>query len=121
MNSTGGEGYAREMIDLFLKDDLFVYLVNCANERADQYILENCDIEETSRVREWRPVSVDEMKKIFGITLLMGILKKPKIQDYWSTESLIETPIFASKECLELKRPIHLNFEIFAVQLLSNR
>ena len=104
MKSTNGEDYAREMMDLFLKYDLLVYIVNCTNERAEQFIRDNCDIDESSRVLDWRPVTVDEMKKFIGITLLMGIIKKPKIQDYWSTDSLIETPIFSSKECLSRDR-----------------
>ena len=34
----------------------------------------------------------------------MGVIKKPKIQDYWSTDALFQTPIFSSKECLSRDR-----------------
>ena len=34
----------------------------------------------------------------------MGVLKKPKIQDYWSTDDLFHTPIFSTKECLSRDR-----------------
>ena len=35
------------------------------------------------------------MKKFLGIILLMGLVKKSEIRDYWSKDPLIETPIFS--------------------------
>ncbi|XP_046837222.1 piggyBac transposable element-derived protein 4-like [Vespa crabro] len=35
-----------------------------------------------------------ELKKWFGLTILMGIVKIPRIEDYWATNPFLETPIF---------------------------
>ncbi|XP_046835606.1 uncharacterized protein LOC124431580 [Vespa crabro] len=39
-------------------------------------------------------VTAVELKKWFGLIILMEIVKKPRIEDYWSTNPLLETPIF---------------------------
>ena len=35
------------------------------------------------------------MKKFFGLVILMGIIHKPNLPMYWSTDSLYHTPIFS--------------------------
>ena len=35
-----------------------------------------------------------ELWKFFGLHLLMGLLWKPTIKDYWATDPLMRTPIF---------------------------
>ena len=34
------------------------------------------------------------MKKFIGLLLAMGIVKKPHIEDYWSTDPILSTPVF---------------------------
>ena len=38
--------------------------------------------------------SASEFWNMFALTTLMGIIKKPSYKDYWSTNCLMETPIF---------------------------
>jgi hypothetical protein len=42
----------------------------------------------------WIPTSKDEMKLLFGILLLQGIVQKPKMGDYLSRNRLLETHTF---------------------------
>ena len=43
---------------------------------------------------EWKETSPDEIELFLGAILLMGHIHKDKIHDYWSTNELIETPMF---------------------------
>lgn len=42
----------------------------------------------------WRDTTADEMYLFFATILLMGLIRKNKIHDYWSTNPLLSTPIF---------------------------
>ncbi|XP_064635785.1 piggyBac transposable element-derived protein 4-like [Lineus longissimus] len=39
-------------------------------------------------------MTIDELKKLLGVLMLTGIVKKPEQTDYWSTDELLNTPIF---------------------------
>ena len=39
-------------------------------------------------------MNINEMKKFLGLIFRTGIICKPTLKDYWSTDSMIETPIF---------------------------
>lgn len=39
-------------------------------------------------------VSVDEMYSFLGLVLLMGIIKKNRLEDYWTTDPMVSTPFF---------------------------
>ena len=34
--------------------------------------------------REWRPLTVTELKRFLGATIFMGVTKAPQHADYWS-------------------------------------
>jgi len=42
----------------------------------------------------WTPVSEDDVMCFLAITLLMGIVRKPTLSSYWSTDALTATPHF---------------------------
>ncbi|XP_070205714.1 piggyBac transposable element-derived protein 4-like [Littorina saxatilis] len=44
----------------------------------------------------WTPVTLEEMNKFLAILVHMGLVKKPKIDDYWSTHPALSTT-FASR------------------------
>ena len=46
-----------------------------------------------SRARLWKDVTV-EKRKFLAFHLLTGIIRKPEISQYWSTDPLLVTPIF---------------------------
>ena len=50
----------------------------------------------SSHMASWVDVSVSELYVFLAITILMSQVKKHKIREYWSTDPLIETPIFGT-------------------------
>ena len=49
-----------------------------------------------ARQRRWKDVTKKEMQTYIALALLMGVVRKPCIEDYWSTDPTISTPFFAS-------------------------
>ena len=47
-----------------------------------------------ARSEEWKPVTVIEMKKVLGLIFVTGIVRKPKLELYWSTRGIFQTPLF---------------------------
>jgi len=62
---------------------------------------------------EWKPVTVIEMKKFLGLIFVTGIVRKPKLELYWSTRGIFQTPIFPkimSRNRFQLiQRYLHFN------------
>lgn len=77
--------------NLMFPDELFELLASYTNTRAS----------ETSK---WFPVSSNEMKKFLGCLLVMGIIRKPRLDMYWSLDEMLETPFFGNEKCLSRDR-----------------
>lgn len=73
--------------DQFLPPELFYNLALWTNARAGILKAEK-------PLFTFKDVTMPEMRSFFGATLLMGIVKKPFIRQYWSTSNLVQTPIF---------------------------
>ena len=54
----------------------------------------NPDLPEYSRHHKWVDVTIPKMKKFIALYLLTGIIQKPEIGQYWSTNPIIRTPFF---------------------------
>jgi hypothetical protein len=48
-----------------------------------------------ARSEQWKPATIYEMKKFLGLMFLKGVIWKPKLEWYWSTRSILLTPIFS--------------------------
>lgn len=88
-----------ELLDffrLFIDDDLLNCFVIETNRYADQWKRDHPEeySKKSCRVRKWVPVAKDDMLKFIGLTLLMGLIKKPMIELYWSRDELFKTPVF---------------------------
>ena len=44
---------------------------------------------------EWKPVTGIEKKKFLGLIFVTGIVQKPKLELYWSTKGIFQTPLFS--------------------------
>ena len=73
---------------------LFSVVVTETNRYAEQQMGKNGA---HSRGTKWKPSNVREIKTFFGLTILMGIIKKPSVSLYWSTDEVIATPFFSDK------------------------
>ena len=67
-------------------------IVTETNRYADQYLDSNLN---NTYLDEWQPVTSPEIKTFIGILLLMGIIYKPQLTRYWSTDALYNTQIFS--------------------------
>ena len=83
-----------DIASFFLDDDFYELLVTQTNLYANQYLTQHSMLPRYSRARLWKDVTVEEMQKFLAFHLLTGIIRKPEISQYWSTDPLLVTPIF---------------------------
>ena len=83
---------AIDFLKLFVNDDLFEYMAKETNRYHAQNIHH---FKDSPHSLKWKDVSVREQKKMVGLLLLMGQVRKDARDEYWSTDKTIETPIFA--------------------------
>ena len=79
-----------DFLKLFVNDDLFEYMA----KETNRYHAQNIHRFKDSHSLKWKDVSVREQKKMVGLLLLMGQVRKDARGEYWSTDETIETLIF---------------------------
>ena len=84
-----------DYVELYLTDRVMELIVRETNHYAESFMLENPGQANNSYIGKWTPVDVTEINKNFGLLFLMGIVKKPDIEMYWTTAELLSTPIFS--------------------------
>ena len=80
---------------LFLTDNIMETMVTETNRYAEQVIAALL-VKSKSRTKCWAATTMTEMKKFLGLIFIMGLVKKPRIEDYWSTDPMMVTPVFNS-------------------------
>ena len=94
---------------LYWSDDVIDLLVKNTNAYAEHIRGPN----PSSSCREWYPTTRPEMKAFLGVTLLMGLLKLPRLEDYWQKSfSYLKTQIpvvFSKTRYEQLKRFLHVS------------
>lgn len=86
---------ALDYLQLYLTDAIMDVIVEQTNKYAEQYIAKNV-IKPHSSVKHWIPTTRDEMVAFFGLCVLMGIVYKPRLTMYWSTDAVYQTDVFPS-------------------------
>ncbi|KAI4483477.1 hypothetical protein M0802_013354 [Mischocyttarus mexicanus] len=86
------EASVRDIVNLFIGDDLLEYLVTESNRYHYQVINKYKNISKTNKLVD---ITFSEMKRFLGLIVLMGQIKKDRLHDYWSTDQSIETPFFS--------------------------
>ncbi len=79
--------------DLLFDAGMWDLLVEQTNLYAD-HLIRDADLSAHSRLRAWTPVTVDELKVFFALLIAMGLTRKTDLADYWSTDEVVETPLF---------------------------
>lgn len=102
--------------DQFFTEDMLEKICEETNRYAEQTIekeIDNGNITPNSSSSKWSPVQKKEMMRFLTLCLMMGIVFKPRIREYWSTDSLIETPLFSKtmsrNRFQAILRFLHLN------------
>jgi len=63
-------------------------------------------------LKNFKAFQKDEFWAFLGLNLLMGVIKKPPLKSYWSTNSILSTPVFnktmSRNRFEEILRTLHL-------------
>jgi hypothetical protein len=54
----------------------------------------HADYQQHSRINHWKAVTEADIRHFAAHLILMGIVRKPEIESYWSTSEVLETPFF---------------------------
>lgn len=82
--------------NLFFTVGFLTNIVQMTNKYARDYVNNrNQNATPTSKIWEWKNVTVEEMRAFIATILNMGLVNKNTISSYWSTESNISTPWFS--------------------------
>ena len=82
-----------DFLDLILTDELLTMIAGQTNGYAARRIAA-MPTSHHSRHKAWRPVDLKELKDWFGLVFLTGLIRKPELVDYWSTDEAMATPYF---------------------------
>ena len=85
--------------DHYVPPELIEVVIDQTNLYAQQQIVKMpCPMTKHARSEEWKPVTtvtVIEMEKLLGLIFVTGIVRKPKLELYWSTRGIFQTLIFS--------------------------
>ena len=84
-----------DVYNALVTDDIVQLMVTETNRYAEQF-LQAKHLKPKSRMHRWHATDATEMKKFLGILYTMGIVKKPFIENYWSTDPVLATPLVNS-------------------------
>ena len=82
-----------EFFNLFVTDDILKLMVMETNRYAND-LLSKSTVKDKSRLKRWINTTNTEMKKFIGLLFIMGLVKKSRLVEYWSTDAIIATPFF---------------------------
>ena len=78
-----------DVVRLFLDDRFFDEVVAGTNEYASRRLAGSG--RNKSGMRKWDDVDRTEMEKFFGLLFAMGLVNKPTLKDYWSTDFVVRS------------------------------
>ena len=81
---------ALDIFESFITKDIVQEILNQTNMFYNLFIQNNPD----KALKNHKSPSIDEIYVFLAISLLMPLVKKNRIKDYWSKDIIIETPIF---------------------------
>ncbi|KAM9299393.1 piggyBac transposable element-derived protein 4-like [Gastrophryne carolinensis] len=80
-----------DFLNLFVSEAILLDMVHYTNLYAEQVLTQNPP---QRHGMAWQPTNLSEIKKFWGLTLAMGIVKKFSIESYWDTQSILATRLF---------------------------
>lgn len=83
-----------ECFQVFFGEEITSVIISETN-KFYKYVLERKErLRPHSRLNQWKDIDAKELHRFFALNFLMARVKKLQIQEYWSTNTLIETPAF---------------------------
>jgi len=89
--SLSPESCPLEFVQHFITKEIIDLMVNETNKYAEQELSKG-QLKSGSRKHSWVATNDVEMKHFLGLLIIMGIVVKKNIADYWSTDPVIATP-----------------------------
>ncbi|XP_067934983.1 piggyBac transposable element-derived protein 4-like [Watersipora subatra] len=77
-------------------EEAFEMIADHTNNYALQFLDGPIDFGKHSRYIKWQGTTTEEIKAYVGLQILMGVISKPKIEDYWALGDLDASPGFRS-------------------------
>lgn len=84
-------------------NDLINLILRCSNRYADKITSGN--LKNFSRMKSWRPLTMDKLKTFVGLIIHMGNIKMNRLNDFWKSHYLFKTNIFRQ----HMSRDVFLN------------
>jgi hypothetical protein len=81
---------------LFVTDEVIDQMVLHTNNYAQAHISNLTNLKPKSRSRAWYPTNSEEMKQFMGVLLTMGLVRIPRINDYWSKKNIYNNKYISS-------------------------
>lgn len=78
-----------DFYSLLVTEDILQQIVDDTNSFAQTKIANSEDTTKGARIHNWSPTNIPEIKKMLGLILFMGLVKLPKMSDYWSRDEII--------------------------------
>jgi hypothetical protein len=86
-----------DYVDNYITPELIPIVVNQTNLYTQQQIATMPrPITKHARSEKWKPVTIYEMKKFLGLMFRTGVIRKPKLEWYWSTRHFTNTYFFTN-------------------------
>ena len=105
---------AIDYLNLYLTDAVIDKLVTETNRYAEQYLnAHRNNLPPKSILHYWEETNADEMRCFLGVYILMGIIHKPRVWMYWSTDQFYSTPVFGQ---IMVRRRFQLLLRFFHFQ-----
>ncbi|XP_062614645.1 piggyBac transposable element-derived protein 4-like [Saccostrea cucullata] len=79
---------------LLFDSEFWQKIVTETNLYAEQNIAKET-LKPNSRFHDWKDLTLDEVKVFFALIISMGITRKNDLGDYWSTDEILNTPLFS--------------------------
>lgn len=91
LNRDPGGPDALNFVKLFITDELIDLFVTETNNYANAKIQTQGG---GGRLSRWKDTTRDEFKVFIALILLIGVVRKSNVEDYWSTDEATPTPYF---------------------------
>lgn len=93
--------------------DMICYQSNIYRESLKDKLEASNKLKKRSRILEIDPFLPSDICIYFALNILMGIIKKPNLEMYWTTDPVFETPVFSQNMSLKrfqsISRYIHFS------------
>ena len=91
-----GNPTAQDFFNLYITDQIIDHIVIQTNLYVQQFIEQHQNnLRPHSLVHQWKATDTAEILTLIAVVSLMRVFHKPRFAVYWSTDSLISTPIFS--------------------------